>query len=79
MVTSLGLADVVAKALGVPGPTVVQHLRNLQKDGRISFKGYGRGAARMGPHDAASLLLAAVGSDLVKDSLATLDSFGSLR
>lgn len=79
MVTSLELANRVASALGLARPTVVQHLRNLQKDGRISFKGYGRGAARMGPRDAASLLLAAVGSDLVKDSLATLDSFGSLR
>ena len=59
--------------------TVVQHLRNLQKAGRITFKGYGRGAARMGPADAAGLLIAAVGSDLVKQSLATLDSFGSLR
>lgn len=77
--TSLELADRVAYALGLNGPTVVQHLRNLQKGERISFKGYGRGAARMGPRDAASLLLAAAGSELVKDSLATLDSFGSLR
>lgn len=79
MVTSLQLADRVAVALGVPVATVVQHLRNLQKDDRISFKGYGRGAARMGPRDAASLLLATVGSTLVKDSVATLDSFGNLE
>lgn len=79
MVTSRGLAAVVAEALGVPGPTVDEHLRNLRKDGRIAFKGYGRGAARMGPRDAASLLLAAAGTGLVKDSLATLDAFGSLR
>jgi hypothetical protein len=78
VVTSLELADVVAAALGLPRATVVQHLRNLQSDGRISFKGYGRGAARMGPRDAASLLVAAVGSDLVKDSVTTLDSFGGL-
>jgi hypothetical protein len=80
VVTSLQLADRVADALGMPGATVVQHLRNLQKEeGRISFKGYGRGAARMGLRDAASLLLAAAGSELVKDSLATLDAFGGLR
>jgi hypothetical protein len=75
----LELAEVVAGALGVARATVVQHLRNLQKEGRITFKGYGRGAARMGPADAAGLLIAAVGSDLVKHSLAALDSFGSLR
>lgn len=79
MSTSLELAGRVANVLGLTRATVVQHLRNLQSDDRISFKGYGRGAARMGPRDAASLLLAAVGSDLVKNSLATLDSFGSLR
>ncbi|MCP1761150.1 MULTISPECIES: hypothetical protein [Bradyrhizobium] len=78
MVTSLKLADVVAGALGLPAGTVVQHLRNLQKDKRISYIGRGRGAAQMEPGDAARLLIAAVGSDLVKDSVATLDAFGSL-
>ena len=68
MATSLELAAVVAKALGLPQATVVQHLRNLQKRRDIAFKGYGRGAARMGPADAARLLIAAVGSDQVKDS-----------
>jgi hypothetical protein len=77
--TSLELADVIAGALGVAPSTAVQHLRNLQKEGRISFKGYGRGAARMGPGDAARLLIAAVGSDLVKHSVTALDSFGGLR
>lgn len=79
MVTSLKLADVVAGALGLPVGTVVQHLRNLQKDGRISYVGRGRGAAQMEPGDAARLLIAVVGSDLVKDSVATLDAYGSLR
>ncbi|WP_271585644.1 hypothetical protein [Bradyrhizobium sp. CCBAU 45389] len=78
MVTSLKLADVVAGALGLPPRTVVQHLRNLQKAELISFKGYGRGAAHMSPHDAARLLIAAAGSDFVKDSLTTLRGFGAL-
>jgi hypothetical protein len=79
MVTSLKLADVVASALGLSSGTVVQHLRNLQKAKRISYHGRGRGAAQMGPGDAAGLLIATVGSDLVKDSVATLEAFGSLR
>lgn len=78
MATSLELAAVLAEALGLPQATVVQHLRNLQKRRDIVFKGYGRGAARMGTSDAARLLIAAVGSDQVKDSLTTVDSFGSL-
>src|ERR1700738_282216 len=69
--TSLQLADVVASALGLPPATVAQRLRILRSDGGISSKGYGRGAARMGPRDSASLLVAAVGSDLVKDSVTT--------
>jgi hypothetical protein len=37
-----------------------------------------RGAAQMGPGDAARLLIATAGSDFVKDSVATLDGFGAL-
>lgn len=79
MVTSLKLAEeVVAAALGLPAQTVVQHLRNLQRQKLISFKGYGRGAAHMKPIDAARLLIASAGSDHVKDSLAVRDGFGEL-
>lgn len=78
MVTSLKLADVIAGALGLPPGTVVQHLRNLQKHDKITFKGHGRGAAHMSPMDAARLLIAVVGADFVKDSLRALDSFGAL-
>ncbi|MFK4536384.1 hypothetical protein ABIA00_004567 [Bradyrhizobium ottawaense] len=78
MMTSLQLAAVVAGALGLSRGTVVQHLRNLQKGDKITFAGHGRGAAPMGPGDAARLLIAAAGSDAVKDSLATLNAFGEL-
>src|SRR5690349_18023854 len=81
MLTSHGLAEVVAGALGLPSETVRQHLRNLQAADRglISAKGRGRGAAAMSPLDAARLLIAAVGSDFVKDSVAALDAFGGLQ
>lgn len=79
MVTSLKLAEeVVADALGLPAQTVVQHLRNLQKQKLITFKGYGRGAAQMKPIDAARLLIASAGADQVKDSLAARSGFGEL-
>jgi hypothetical protein len=45
----------------------------------ISFKGHGRGAAAMTTLDAARLLLAAAGSSFVKDSVETLEEFGSLE
>lgn len=82
MLTSHRLAEVLARVLGLPPETVRQHLRNLQApDDRrlISAKGRGRGAAAMTPLDAARLLLAAVGADFVKDSVAALDAFGDLQ
>lgn len=80
MVTSLKLADVVADALGLSVQTVVQHVKNLQEpDPQLLLStGRGRGAAQMRPLDAARLVLAAAGSDLVKDSVATVKSFGGL-
>ncbi|WP_027574001.1 hypothetical protein [Bradyrhizobium sp. WSM1743] len=81
MVTSLKLAsEVFPAALGLRTFTVVQHLRNLQQADRrlITFKGHGSSAAHMTPGDAARLLLAVAGSDLVKDSLASLQGFGQL-
>ncbi|WP_035729568.1 hypothetical protein [Bradyrhizobium sp. USDA 3456] len=82
MVTSLKLAgEVLPAATGLHASTVVQHLRNLQQFDRrlITFKGHGSSAAHMTPGDAARLLLAVVGSDLVKDSVASLHGFGQLR
>lgn len=78
MVTSLQLARVVAQALGLPEGTVVQHLRNLQKERLIEIKGRGRGAAIMSPSDAAKLLIATSGSDLVKDSVDVVRRFGGM-
>lgn len=82
MLTSYGLAEVVAGELGLPPETVRQHLRNLQAPADrklISAKGRGRGAAAMTPLDAARLLIASAGSDFVKDSVAALDAFGELH
>jgi hypothetical protein len=78
MVTSLKLADVVAGALGLSAQTVVQHVKNLQAHELLLSTGRGRGAAQMRPLDAARLILAAAGSDLVKDSVETAGSFGKL-
>jgi hypothetical protein len=78
MVTSLRLADVVADALGLSGQTVVQHVKNLHAKRLLTLAGRGRGAAHMRPIDAARLLIAAAGSDLVKDSVATVEAFGGL-
>lgn len=78
MVTSLKLANVVAEALGLSGQTVVQHVKNLQAHGLLLSTGRGRGAAQMRPIDAARLVLAAAGSDLVKDSVEAAQSFGRL-
>lgn len=81
MLTSHKLAEVVGGVLGLPAETVKQHLRNLQAADRglISAKGRGRAAASMTPLDAARLLIATVGADFVKDSVAALDAFGELR
>lgn len=81
MLTSHRLAEFLAGVLGLPPETVRQHLRNLQAAERdlITSKGRGRGAAAMTTGDASRLLLAAVGSDFVKDSVAALDAFGNLH
>jgi hypothetical protein len=78
MVTSLRLAHDMADALGLSDQTVVQHVKNLQKRKLLTSTGRGRGAAHMRPSDAAKLLIAVVGSDLVKDSVSALRAFGTL-
>lgn len=79
MTTSVELADKIADALGVGGQTVRHHLRNLGERKLITYQGRGRHAAEMTALDAARLTIAVVGSPLVKDSIATLERFGSLE
>jgi hypothetical protein len=77
--TSGELCISVAAALGIPFETTREHLRNIRRAGMISFKGHGRGAAAMTTLDAARLLIAAAGSSFVKDSVETLEGFGTLK
>jgi hypothetical protein len=78
MVTSLKLAAVTADALGLTDQTVIQHVKNLQRYGLLTSTGRGRGAAQMKTLDAARLIIAAAGSDLVKDSAISVRAFGQL-
>ena len=73
------MADKVADALGVGRQSVLHHLRNLGVRKLITYHGRGRHAAGMTPLDAARLTIAVVGSPLVKDSVATVEQFGSLE
>ena len=79
MATSVEMADKVADALGVGRQSVLHHLRNLGVRKLITYHGRGRHAAGMTPLDAARLTIAVVGSPLVKDSVATVEQFGSLE
>ena len=79
MATSVEMADKVADALGVGRQSVLHHLRNLGVRKLITHHGWGRHAAGMTPLDAARLTIAVVGSPLVKDSVATVEQFGSLE
>src|ERR1700686_4220700 len=72
------MADKVADAFGVGRQSVLHHLRNLGVRKLITYHGRGRHAAGMTPLDAARLTIAVVGSPLVKDSVATVEQFGSL-
>lgn len=79
MATSVEMADKVADALGIGRQSVLHHLRNLGVRKLITYHGRGRHAAGMTPLDAARLTIAVVGSPLVKDSVATVEQFGSLE
>lgn len=79
MATSGELCLVTAEALGISFETTREHLRHIRRAGMISFKGHGRGAATMTTLDASRLLIAAAGSSFVKDSVETLEEFGSLQ
>ena len=69
--SSLGLDDQLEK--------IDVHLRNLREGGFIAKGKKGRGAPELGPEDAANLLVALAGSELVKDSIKAVESFGSLQ
>jgi hypothetical protein len=75
------LRQAVASALGLGDQLekIDVHLRNLREAGLITKGKKGRGAPEMGPGDAANLLLAVAGSELVKDSVRAVERFGSLR
>lgn len=79
MASSVELADTVADALGLGAQTVRHHLRNLGEQKLVSYRGRGRHAAEMTSLDAARLVITAAGSQFVKDLVATLERFGSLR
>jgi hypothetical protein len=79
MATSGELCLATAEALGISFETTREHLRHIRRAGMISFKGHGRGAATMTTLDASRLLIATAGSSFVKDSVETLEEFGSLQ
>lgn len=79
MVTSRELADVVGDALGIARESAQLHLKTIRAAGEISFKGYGRAAAKMTPLDAARLVIAALGSTFAKDSVQVLRRFAKLK
>jgi len=70
-------AKCVADALHVPEPTVAVHDRNLRTAGLRSKSGRGRGAAKVTARDAASLLVAVLGSEQVKDSADAVRRYGT--
>jgi hypothetical protein len=78
LVSSIGLADVVADAIGIARESAQLHLKTIRAAGKISFKGYGRSAAAMTALDASNLLLAAAGSTFAKDSVEVLKRFAGL-
>jgi hypothetical protein len=78
VVSSTELAETVGRALGIPVESARLHLKTLTPTGAITFKGYGRGAAKMTPLDAARLVIAAAGSNFAKDSVEVLARFAKL-
>jgi len=80
MATPGRLRDVVAEAFGLSDQLqmVDVHLRNLREAGLIAKAKRGRGAAEVGPDDAANLIIALAGSAYVKDSVMAVKKLGSL-
>jgi hypothetical protein len=81
MATPGKLRDVIAEALGFTAqlPMIDVHLRNLREAGLLSKAKRGRGAAEVGPTDAANMLIAVAGSAYVKDSVSTVEKYGPLQ
>jgi hypothetical protein len=81
MAKSGKLRQALADALGLHDQQerIDVHLRNLREAGLISKAKKGRGAPEMGPTDAAHLLIAVAGSELAKDSVRSVQRYGSLR
>ncbi|MHC2623884.1 hypothetical protein ACVIW2_005916 [Bradyrhizobium huanghuaihaiense] len=85
MVNSRRLANVVAYSLGHPVTETLQHARNLRmgkgaKDGPLlTSGGRGRHAPEMTHEDAASLICAVLGSEAIKDSIATVEAMRNLK
>jgi len=81
IMTSPGkLRDFVADVFGQSDQieTIDVHLRNLREANLIAKAKRGRGAAEVGPADAAHLILAVAGSVYVKDSVKSVRTFGEL-
>ncbi|GAB9241379.1 hypothetical protein [Bradyrhizobium diazoefficiens] len=78
MPTSIDLGNIVADALGEGRPRVQLQLKRIRAADLISFKGYGRGAARMESLDAARLIIAVAGSLFATDALEALIRFKDL-
>ena len=72
------LVPTVANVLGVPEKTVNVFSRNLREAGLISSGGRGPGGAHMTPFDAANLIIAVAGSNLVKDAVETVKHYAEL-
>jgi hypothetical protein len=73
------LVNVLASMLGVPEVTVTQHDRNLVAAGLRTKGGRGRSAAKVTPRDAAHLLIAVMGSELIKDSTIAVRRYQETR
>jgi hypothetical protein len=72
------MVSALAKVLGVPEPTVAVHDRNLAIAGLRIKKGRGLSAARMTPRDVSNLLIAVMGSSMVRDTVETVRSYSDL-
>jgi hypothetical protein len=68
----------MAKSLGIPEATIVSHDRTLVENGLRTKGGRGRSAAKVTSLDASNLLIAIVGSSMVKDTLATVADYADL-
>jgi hypothetical protein len=79
MATPGQLSRTVARLLGLSEPTVLVHDRNLAAAGlRTTTGGRGRSAAKMTPSDAAALLITAVASPSLRDSVETFQNYSGL-